>query len=214
MSNTRDMDETSMEVAIMSSELPAWELEFRFEGGLLPLAFTATVGERWQRNFERLTSPQRWAEWLMATGLVDQAPTTPTEADLDAAKVLREGIYRAIQAVLKEQVITDGDIATINAFAAAPPTIPALTSTRQRRQVPASGLTVRCLSDIARRAIDMLADDAVMSRVRECDAPDCALLFYDASRPGRRRWCSDGGCGTRNRARHRRSNGRSAFPRM
>ena len=31
-----------MEVAIMSSELPAWELEFRFEGGLLPLAFTAT----------------------------------------------------------------------------------------------------------------------------------------------------------------------------
>ena len=38
-------------------------------------------------------------------------------------------------------------------------------------------------------------------RIRECGAPDCALLFVDSSRPGTRRWCCSGGCGNRVRTK-------------
>ena len=55
------------------------------------------------------------------------------------------------------------------------------------------------LATVARDAVDLLTSGAV-ERVRECDAPDCALLFWDTSRPGRRRWCADGACGSRARS--------------
>jgi predicted RNA-binding Zn ribbon-like protein len=52
------------------------------------------------------------------------------------------------------------------------------------------------LASLARDAIDLLGGPHA-TRVRECAAEDCALLFVDASRPGRRRWCSMEGCGNR-----------------
>jgi predicted RNA-binding Zn ribbon-like protein len=52
------------------------------------------------------------------------------------------------------------------------------------------------LASLARDAIDLLSGP-LATRVRECAAEDCALLFVDASRPGRRRWCSMEGCGNR-----------------
>jgi predicted RNA-binding Zn ribbon-like protein len=33
--------------------------------------------------------------------------------------------------------------------------------------------------------------------VRKCEAHDCTLLFEDATRSGRRRWCSMALCGNR-----------------
>ena len=38
-------------------------------------------------------------------------------------------------------------------------------------------------------------------RVRACASPDCTLHFYDASRAGRRQWCSMAMCGNRAKAR-------------
>jgi predicted RNA-binding Zn ribbon-like protein len=60
------------------------------------------------------------------------------------------------------------------------------------------------LATVARDAVDLLTSGAV-GRVRECDAPDCALLFWDTSRPGRRRWCADGACGSKARSAAYRS---------
>jgi predicted RNA-binding Zn ribbon-like protein len=37
-------------------------------------------------------------------------------------------------------------------------------------------------------------------RVRVCAHPDCILHFYDASRSGRRQWCSMAACGNRAKA--------------
>jgi hypothetical protein len=39
------------------------------------------------------------------------------------------------------------------------------------------------------------------TRVRACAGHDCVLHFYDASRAGRRQWCSMAGCGNRAKAR-------------
>jgi predicted RNA-binding Zn ribbon-like protein len=52
------------------------------------------------------------------------------------------------------------------------------------------------LAAIARDAVDLLAGP-LAARIRECAADDCALLFVDASRPGRRRWCATTACGNR-----------------
>ncbi|MDQ6779397.1 MAG: CGNR zinc finger domain-containing protein, partial [Actinomycetota bacterium] len=56
------------------------------------------------------------------------------------------------------------------------------------------------LATIARDAVDLLSGP-LAGRIRECSAPDCALLFVDASRPGQRRWCSSEGCGNRTRTK-------------
>ena len=38
-------------------------------------------------------------------------------------------------------------------------------------------------------------------RIRRCAGRGCVLRFYDASRGGRRQWCSMAGCGNRAKAR-------------
>jgi len=53
---------------------------------------------------------------------------------------------------------------------------------------------------IACDALDLLCGP-LAGRIRECSAPACALLFVDASRPGRRRWCSTEACGNRVRTK-------------
>jgi predicted RNA-binding Zn ribbon-like protein len=35
------------------------------------------------------------------------------------------------------------------------------------------------------------------SRIRKCDNPECALIFYDMAKNNRRRWCSMDQCGNR-----------------
>ena len=43
------------------------------------------------------------------------------------------------------------------------------------------------------------------TRLRQCAGDNCALLFLDTSRPGKRRWCSMERCGNRNKVREFRS---------
>lgn len=57
------------------------------------------------------------------------------------------------------------------------------------------------LSELASDALDLAADPQARARVRQCESPDCELLFFDDSPPGNRRWCSPGRCGDRARAR-------------
>lgn len=59
------------------------------------------------------------------------------------------------------------------------------------------------LSTIANDAIDTLSNAS--TRLRECAASDCQLLFFDTSRPNSRRWCSMQHCGNRAKARTFRS---------
>ncbi|WP_338023753.1 CGNR zinc finger domain-containing protein [Amycolatopsis vastitatis] len=42
---------------------------------------------------------------------------------------------------------------------------------------------------VARDAVELLAGPFA-HRIRTCAAEDCHLIYVDASRPGRRRWCS------------------------
>jgi predicted RNA-binding Zn ribbon-like protein len=69
------------------------------------------------------------------------------------------------------------------------------------------------LSVIARDAVYLIGGDEV-ARVKECAAPDCALIFFDHSEPQNRRWCSMSGCGNRAKVRaHRARNARRSTAR-
>jgi predicted RNA-binding Zn ribbon-like protein len=54
------------------------------------------------------------------------------------------------------------------------------------------------LAAIARSAAELIAEGPA-APIRKCGNPDCPLYFYDASRTGRRRWCSMSVCGNRSK---------------
>jgi predicted RNA-binding Zn ribbon-like protein len=60
------------------------------------------------------------------------------------------------------------------------------------------------LAAIARSAAELISEGTA-APIRTCGNPVCPLYFYDASRTGRRRWCSMAVCGNRHKvAEHAR----------
>ena len=186
--------------------VPEHEYRFHFKSGRSSLDFAATVGERWRRCFERLRSPEDLARWFVEAGLLIQEPEV-TEELLAEARALREAIYR-IAKLAGQGEPARADMRELNRWAARPPLAPVLS---MRREVAwtADEPAAAALGTLARDAIDLVSGPFA-GRVRECARDDCALLFVDMSRPGRRRWCSMGGCGNKTktaayRQRHRSS---------
>ncbi|MDA8310021.1 MAG: ABATE domain-containing protein [Actinomycetota bacterium] len=179
-------------------DLPGWELQFRFSSGRLCLAFCATVGERWRRSFERLREPIDLGRWVVAAGLVEHAPNVDARL-LDEARELREAIYRLVRAAIDRQPSGPADRDLLNTWAATADLAPRLAADGTRVYQAGRALARSCLATVARDAVDLLSGPEI-THVRECAASDCALLFVDRSRPGRRRWCSERACGTKNRS--------------
>ena len=193
LAESRDTTYTGV-VAVFPDDLPASELRFHWKSGRLCLDFVATVGERWRRSFERLRTPEDLGRWLVDASLLT-APPEVQRSELEAARALREAIYRVAK-LAGEGTPDPGDVGEINAWAARPALAPQLESDGRGVRWTAESEVTAALASVARDAVDLLSGP-LAGRIRECAAPDCALLFVDASRPGRRRWCSMGGCGNR-----------------
>jgi len=183
------------------SELPPEELRFIFRSGWLCLAFCATDGERWQRGFERLRTPDDLARWYAEARVAD-VPVPVTETDLDTARTVREAVYRAAKALIGGRPPAAGDEDIINRAAAAPPPVPRMSRGAETLTAAGPDPAASALSAVARDAIALFTT-ADAGRLREC-----GLLFLDISRPGRRRWCSSSACGGKARSaayRHRQA---------
>jgi predicted RNA-binding Zn ribbon-like protein len=176
-------------------DLPPEELRFHWKSGRLCLDFVATVGERWRRSFERLLEPDDLARWCVESGLLERPPTA-SRRQLAAGRALREAINRLARPGLEPDA---GDRAELNRWAARPPLAPQLSEGDDVVWVSERPVEA-VLATIARDAVELLTGP-LAGRIRECGAPDCALLFLDASRPGRRRWCSGTACGNRVRTK-------------
>jgi predicted RNA-binding Zn ribbon-like protein len=183
-----------MSVAIVH-ELPPEELRFHWKSGRLCLDFVATVGERWRRSFERLIEPEDLARWMVGTGMLREPPTVSAQ-QLAAARGLREAINRLARPGVEPR---PGDREELNRCASRTPLAPQLTTGNECVWVAARSVEAT-LATVARDAIELLSSP-LAERVRECAAPDCALLFLDTSRPGRRQWCSSDACGNRIRTK-------------
>ena len=181
------------------SDLPEWELVFRFTSGRLCLSFCATVGERWRRNFERLRTTEDVSRWLMQAGLNPSAHAAVRPGLLLDARELREAIYRLVRSAMSGQTGSEADREVLNAWARHAPVSPQLGANQERELWTGPHPAAAGIATVAVDAVDLLTSPAI-HRVRECAAGDCALLFLDASRPGQRRWCADNACGSRARS--------------
>jgi predicted RNA-binding Zn ribbon-like protein len=164
-----------------------------FLGGRVCLDLTATGGD-WRA--ERLRTPQDLARWLVRAGLADELPAA-SRRDLARARMLREAVYQAIKRQMAGQPPGLGYLAIINDWAGRPPPRTRLEAEDGQLRARRDATTAASLlTTVARDAVDLLGG-RLASRIRECSAEDCALLFLDTSRAGRRRWCSMDTCGAR-----------------
>jgi len=167
---------------------------FIFISGRLSIDFTQTGGETGKHAaWERLHLPTDLAGWFAASPLqLDRVHVSLTE--FRTALALREAIWRAAQAIMQGQTPSKTDVDLINQAAAAPDLPPQLApdGSTQAWRAPVTATAV--LSLVARDAIDLFSG-ALRSRIRACANPDCGLVFVDASRPGKRRWCLMKRCG-------------------
>jgi predicted RNA-binding Zn ribbon-like protein len=172
---------------------------FVFVGGRPCLDLVDTHGKRGIRDLERLPDGERLSQWLAEAGLA-ASPPPASEADVRRARELREAVYGLVRCVLDRQHPGEHDAAVVNQAAHKADLVPQL---RVGDAADADGLTAAwhgtapvaaALSTIARDAIELLSGP-LAGRVKECEAPDCTLVFLDDSQAGRRRWCSMERCG-------------------
>jgi predicted RNA-binding Zn ribbon-like protein len=180
-------------------------------GGHPALDFTNTVNSRGARyGPDVLRCYADLLDWGMRLSVLDAAeaealrglPAKRGEAALACAKALREALYR-IFATRPSADLADLDLLQREVRAAQ----------EARTLVPdAGGYAWRWRANdpdtvthrIALIAAELLTSPA-LDRVHVCPGADCAWLFLDSSRAGRRRWCSEETCGTRNRVRRWRA---------
>lgn len=177
---------------------------FRFDPGALCLELLATGGPGAYARFEVLTGPRELAAWVAASRLPPGLRLAADGAGAASARGLRDALWDVVAARAHGTAPAPVSLATVNAAAAAPPLVPLIAADGTRAWAPGEAPVTALLSTVARDAVDLLTGPHA-DRVRECAADDCALLFVDTSRPGRRRWCSMERCGNRHKVRAHRA---------
>lgn len=165
--------------------------DFKFHSGRLSLDLVATLGSRGLLNVERIPDETALTRWLRQAGLIGSS-THARPSDLRMAVALREVIYRAVT-TQGAVPLPSAAVEIINDYAAQPSLAPQISENRSTHwQEPRA--VRQALSTIARDAVTLLSGSAAL-RIRQCARPGCTIFFVDASRNGRRRWCSMDDCG-------------------
>jgi predicted RNA-binding Zn ribbon-like protein len=194
---------------------PVTVATLRLLGGHTALDFTNTVNSRGARSgpdlLETFGDLLDWGVRLGVIGAPEAAalrglPAKRGEATLTRAKMLREALYR-IFALRPSSVSADLDLLQRK-----------VRSAHEARTLvsAADGYAWRWRANdpdtvihrMALAAADLLTSPA-LGQVHVCPGENCAWLFLDASRTGRRLWCSEETCGTRNRVRRWRDRQRN-----
>jgi len=161
----------------------------RFRTGRPCLDLVHTGGEGEWAVWELLHDSADLEHWLGV--VLDGTAIAARPRDLAPARDLRRAVCEIARGAAAGTPPRGRDVAALNAFAAAPALVPQL---GDAGAALAPGTAAQALSTLARDAIDLFGGP-LAARIRVCAAEDCGLLFVDASRPGRRRWCSMERCG-------------------
>lgn len=184
---------------------------FRFDPGALCLELLTTGGPGSLGGYEVLHDPAALRRWVAASRLPGELHLSADDADVAAARALRNALWGMAAAAAHGDDPDPADVSVVNTAAAAPALAPRIGADGSRQWVP--GATAgQLLSTVARDAVDLFTGPHA-HRVRECGSHDCRLIFVDTSRPGRRRWCAMERCGNRSKVRaHRARTSEDAAP--
>ncbi len=172
--------------------------DFEFGAGALCFDFVDTVVARGREDIDLLSSPTALDRWRRAAGFSFEMKP-PNAEDLASARKLREAIRFAGLAVIEGKQAAE-HIALINKFAGRTPPRPQIMDGEISYQA-ANGFSA-VLAAVAEDAVKHLRREA-SHRIRSC--PSCAMLVFDNSPPGKRRWCSSSSaCGNREKVRRHR----------
>jgi predicted RNA-binding Zn ribbon-like protein len=176
---------------------------FRFDPGALCLELLTTGGPGSLAGYEVLHDPAALRRWVAASRLPGELHLSADDADVAAARALRNALWGMAAAAAHGDDPDPADVSVVNTAAAAPALAPRIGADGSRQWVP--GATAgQLLSTVARDAVDLFTGPHA-HRVRECGSHDCRLIFVDTSRPGRRRWCAMERCGNRSMVRAHRA---------
>ncbi|WP_406865406.1 CGNR zinc finger domain-containing protein [Streptomyces sp. HUAS MG47] len=177
---------------------------FRFDAGALCLELLLTGGPGpVAAQYEVLDRPEGLQEWVRDSRLAPGLDVTVSPEELVAVREARDALSRLALARAQGEPLPAGDVDVLNAAAARVPLVTRIAPDGTRVWAPgATGSAL--LGTVARDAVELFTGPYA-DRVRVCGADDCALLFADTSRPGRRRWCSMERCGNRHKARAHRA---------
>ncbi|WP_030567170.1 CGNR zinc finger domain-containing protein [Streptomyces aureocirculatus] len=176
---------------------------YRFDPGALCLELLATGGPGAFARFETLHAPADLLAWTAQSRIGPCPGLTATERELAAVRELRDALFLFTADHAHGRPWDPRHLELLNDAAAAPPLAARIEADGSRAWAPGATAT-GLLSTVARDAVDLFTGPHA-SRVRECAAHDCFLLFVDTSRPGRRRWCAMERCGNRAKARTHRA---------
>jgi predicted RNA-binding Zn ribbon-like protein len=176
--------------------------DFRL-GNVLATSFTGTLTERHGNAVERIPTPHRLVDWLVANGLAVDSCTT---AQLELARELRESIHAAATAAAIQDALPAPAVQVINDCSTQGRAAAILTPEGNRRWRLS---LASCVED----AISIIAGERD-GKLALCASPTCQAAFFDTSQSRTRKWCDMNTCGNRQKkARfnaNQRENPRSA----
>lgn len=140
-----------------------------------------------------------------------QANPAGATKSLQRAWQLRDVLFSAFSAVVRDERVPEGDIDALNKWlrkAGGHRIISKLTDQGYEWSWDVSGNLDAPLWPIAHSAGNILTSGQKLL-VKQCDGEACLRIFLDSTRNRRRRWCDAAGCGNRHRVRehYRRSLG-------
>ena len=172
----------------------------------LVLDFVNTLDVETQSD--ALSFPEQLAAWLRQQGLIGSSAPRIGNGEHRQAIELREALRETMHAHTRGSSGTAGAAAQLDAVAEAGRLAPCFEPDGRvhlaARHPGYPGVLARLLVPVATAALD-----GTWSRVKACDADDCAEAFYDRSRNRSGRWCDMAVCGNRTKVRAYRSKRRS-----
>jgi predicted RNA-binding Zn ribbon-like protein len=191
-------------------------------GGALCLDFVNSVDyderDRPLPAHEALSAPVDLARWARRLGVSRGRRLLAVDEDeLAAAHELRAALYAVLAAIARDvrpPAAALGHVAAVHAEAAAHARLGPVAADDGADGPPAWRMTWpagdprRVRFAVAADAVALLADPERLGRLRRCPGRDCGWLFLDTS--GRRRWCSMGACGSREKMRRMYARQRAA----
>jgi len=181
-----------------------------FDPGSFALELILSGGPPPWDRYEQLHTPDETATWLAQSYLAADLPFAAedvriTKADLTRLKEFRTMLWHVVPGLIPDakevpgipaHQLTPADREYLNATVGETlrPELDEYGALRWRTPI-----TMRqVLGAAAQDLVEIIGSDRV-SRVRMCQGSNCALMFYDTSRPGNRRWCSMQRCGNRHK---------------